>query len=219
MESGNPLLDDYVLGLCQAERLAEFIDRADWKHVRVMGCSFGGAVAMLLADRDAQKAHRIRSLVLSAPVNPWSDFGQGRIRFLSSPLGGYFLRMTLPISHPAHRIALRRMYGDPRHIPGDTLKGYRASILRPGRAQNVLTALRKWQTDIESLRKIIPLVKIPTLLVWGTNDKAVDPRSADALRRHLPQSELKLIPGAGHLPFEEAPQQFTDAVLEFLSRN
>ena len=203
---------------CQAERLAEFIDRADWKHVSVMGSSFGGAVAMLLAGRDSQKAHRIRSLVLSAPVNPWSDFGRGRIRFLSSPVGGYFLRLTLPISHPVHGIALRRMYGDPKRIPGDALQRYRASILRPGRALNVLTALRKWQTDVESLRRIIPLVKIPTLLVWGTNDQAVDPRSADALRRHLPQSEVKLIQGTGHLPFEEAPQQFIDAVLEFMSR-
>ena len=204
---------------CQAERLAEFIGRADLEHVRVMGCSFGGAVAMLLAGRDAPKTQKIRSLVLSAPVNPWSDFGRGRIRFLSSPLGGHFLRMTLPISHPVHGTALRRMYGDPKRIPGDALKGYRASILRPGRAQNVLTALRKWQRDIESLRRIIPQLRIPALLVWGTNDKAVDPRSADPLRRHLPQSELKLIPGAGHLPFEEAPQQFADAVLEFLSRN
>ena len=204
---------------CQAERLADFIERADWRQARVIGCSFGGAVAMLLAARDSQKAHRIRSLVLSAPVNPWSDFGRGRIRFLSSPLGGYFLRMILPISHPVHRIALRRMYGDPGRIPGDTLEGYRASIVRPGRAQNVLTALRKWQTDVESLRSVIPQLRIPTLLVWGTSDRAVDPRSADALRQHMPQSELKLIPGAGHLPFEEAPQQFSDAVLEFLSRN
>ena len=203
---------------CQAERLAEFMERLDLRQASVIGCSFGGAIAMLLAGKDAHGAGRIRSLVLSAPVNPWSDFGQGRIRFLSSSLGGYFLRMTLPVSRPAHPIALRRMYGDPARIPGDALEGYRASVLRPRRAQNVLTALRKWQTDVESLRNVIPQLKIPTLLIWGTSDKAVDPRSANALRGQLPHAELELIPGAGHLPFEETPDEFNRAVMEFLSR-
>lgn len=204
---------------CQAQRLSQFIERENWTQANVIGCSFGGAVAMLLAGKDVQKSRRIRSLVLSAPVNPWSDFGQGRIDFFSSRLGGHFLQWTLPISRPVHRIALRRMYGDAKRIPDDALAGYRASILRPGRAQNVLTALRNWRNDVESLRTVIPQLRIPTLLIWGTNDRAVDPRSAQVLREHLPQSELKLIPGAGHLPFEEAPEQFSRAVLEFLSRN
>ena len=204
---------------CQAQRLSQFIERENWTQANIIGCSFGGAVAMLLAGKDVQKSRRIRSLVLSAPVNPWSDFGQGRIDFFSSRLGGHFLQWTLPISRPVHRIALRRMYGDAKRIPDDALAGYRASILRPGRAQNVLTALRNWRNDVESLRTVIPQLRIPTLLIWGTNDRAVDPRSAQVLREHLPQSELKLIPGAGHLPFEEAPEQFSRAVLEFLSRN
>lgn len=203
---------------CQADRLAEFMDRSNWKQATVIGCSFGGAIAMLLAGKDIQSSGRIRSMVLSGPVNPWSDFGQGRIRLLSSRLGGYFLRMALPISRPTHRIALRRMYGDPTRIPGDALEGYRASVLRRGRAENVLTALRKWRTDVESLRGVIPLLKIPILLIWGASDKAVDPRSANILREHLPNAELKLIPGAGHLPFEEAPEDFNRAVIDFLSR-
>ncbi|HLJ30420.1 MAG TPA: alpha/beta hydrolase [Candidatus Angelobacter sp.] len=201
----------------QAERLFELIEQMRWQGLTVIGCSFGGAIAMLLAAADARASGRIQSLVLSAPVNPWSDFGQGRIRLLSTALGGYFLRAALPISQPFHRIALRRMYGDPTRLPPDALEGYRASILRPGRAQNVLTALRNWQKDLESLRQIIPQLKIPTLLIWGTRDKAVDPRSAEALRRDLPNAQLKLITGAGHLPFEEVPEEFNRVVMEFLA--
>ena len=201
----------------QAKRLFAFIEQMGWSDLTVIGCSFGGAIAMLLAATDARASGRIQSLVLSAPVNPWSDFGRRRIRFLSTPLGGCFLRMVLPVSRPFHRIALRRVYGDPTRIPVDTLEGYRASVMRPGRAQNVLTALRLWQKDVESLREIIPQLSIPTLLVWGARDKAVDPRSADTLRRHLPNSQFKLIPEAGHLPFEEAPQEFNRVVMDFLA--
>lgn len=200
---------------CQARRLSRFIEKMPWKTLTVIGCSFGGAVAMLLAAGNS----RIQSLVLSAPVNPWSNFGQRRIRFLSTRPGGYFLRAALPISRPFHRIAVSRMYGDPESVPQDAVHGYRESVLRRGRAQNILTALRNWPTDVESLRIIIPQLKIPTLLLWGDRDQAVDPRSATQLSRHLPQAETRFISGAGHLPFEESPEEFNRIVLEFLDRN
>lgn len=202
---------------CQAERLSRFIQQMGWKECSLVGSSFGGAIAMRVAFQE-QTRRSIRSLVLAAPVNPWSNFGQGRINFLSGRFGGWFLRMTLPISHPAHRIALKRMYGDPERIPEGTLEGYRASVLHRGRAANILTALRSWQHDVEALREIIPKLDIPTLLVWGTGDKAVDPRSAEKVRAQLPNAELKWIEGAGHLPFEELPGQFSELVLEFLRR-
>lgn len=202
----------------QAKRLAEFVRQMGWTEFSVIGSSFGGAIAMLLGGQDAEILSRIRSLVLSSPVNPWSDFGRGRIRLLSSTLGGYFLRMALPISHPVHGLALRRMFGNSTRIPPDAFAGYRPTILQRGRAQNVLTALRKWHPDLDSLEKIIPQLNVPTLLIWGTQDKAVDPRSATTLKERLPQAELKLIPGAGHLPFEEEPKEFNRIVLEFLAR-
>lgn len=202
----------------QAKRLAELVRQMGWTEFSVIGSSFGGAIAMLLAGQDAGIPARIRSLVLSSPVNPWSDFGRRRIHLLSSKLGGYFLRMALPISQPVHGLALRRMFGNSTRIPPDAFAGYRPTILQRGRAQNVLTALRKWQPDLDSLEGVIPQLKIPTLLIWGTQDKAVDPRSAMTLKERLPQAELKLIPGAGHLPFEEAPEEFNQIVLEFLEK-
>jgi len=202
----------------QAKRLAGFVRQMGWTEFSVVGSSFGGAIAMLLAGQDAEIRTRICSLVLSSPVNPWSDFGRRRIHLLSSRLGGYFLRMALPISHPVHGLALRRMYGDPARIQEDSFAGYRATILQRGRAQNVLTALRHWQQDLVTMERVIPQLRIPTLLIWGTFDKAVDPRSATMLKERLPQAELKLIPGAGHLPFEETPEEFNRIVLEFLTK-
>lgn len=203
---------------CQAERLSRFIQQMGWKECCLIGSSFGGSIAIRVALQE-QTRRSIRSLVLAAPVNPWSSFGRGRINFLSSRFGGWFLRMTLPISRPVHRIAVKRMYGDPGRIPEGTVEGYRASILHRGRAANILTALRSWRRDVEALREIIPKLDIPTLLVWGTRDKAVDPRSAEKVRTQLPKAELKWIEGTGHLPFEEAPEEFGDAVLRFMKRN
>lgn len=201
----------------QAERLFRFIEIKDWRELTVIGCSFGGAIAMMLAAKDSLNAGRIGSLVLCAPVNPWSQFGAGRIRLFNTVLGGWFLRATLPISHPVHGIAVRRMYGDPGRMPGDAVEGYRRSVLRPGRARNVLSALRNWQRDVDTLQKLIPQIKVRTLLLWGDRDGAVDPRSAVQMQKQLQNVELKIIRGAGHLPFEEEPEEFNRSVLEFLS--
>ena len=67
----------------QGHRLACLLEKLGLESVDVVGSSWGGAVAIFLAAM----SRRVRSLVLAAPVNPWSDFGAGRVRFLSGRLG------------------------------------------------------------------------------------------------------------------------------------
>jgi pimeloyl-ACP methyl ester carboxylesterase len=198
----------------QAQRVLSLLVQLKLEHVDVVGSSWGGAIAMFLAAQ----SRRVRSLVLVAPVNPWSDFGLGRIRFLKGRFGGALLRMAWPVSRPLHRIAVERMYGDPRRIPPGTLEGYSSLAMRPGKAHSVLSTLRNWENDVNALSQAIPRITAPSLLIWGTRDGAVDLRSAEQLRRALPASELKLIESAGHLPFEETPDEFNRLVLGFVER-
>ena len=169
---------------------------------------------MLLAAQSA----KVRSLVLAAPVNPWSSFGAGRIRFLIGRMGAAFLRTVWPVSRPLYRIALARMYGDPRRLPPGTVDGYRSMMMRPGRVNNILNTLRSWEKDVNAMRAEIPKIKARALLIWGTRDGAVDVRSADALKQILPECQFKIIEGAGHLPFEETPEEFNRLVLDFIDR-
>lgn len=198
----------------QANRLSGLLEKLKLDRVDVIASSWGGAVALFLAAR----SDKVRSMVLAAPVNPWSDFGSGRVRFLTGRLGGMLLRMALPVSRPVHGIAVRRMYGDPQRVPEGTVAGYSSRLMRPGRAHNVLNTLQSWENDIAALRVEIGRVKAHSLLVWGTRDKAVDVRSAEQLRRVLPDCELSLVQGAGHLPFEEMPEEFNRLALGFLDR-
>jgi len=198
----------------QAQRVLSLLQQLKLENVDVVGSSWGGAIAMFVAAQ----SRRVRSLVLAAPVNPWSDFGMGRIRFLKGRLGGALLRIAWPVSRPLHRIAVERMYGDQRHIPAGTIEGYSSLAMRPGKVHAILSTLRNWEDDVSALSKAIPRITVPSLLIWGTCDGAVDLRSAEQLRRALPGSELKLIEGAGHLPFEETPDEFNRLVLDFVER-
>lgn len=198
----------------QAQRVLSLLAQLKLEEVDVVGSSWGGAIAMLIAAQ----SHRVRSLVLAAPVNPWSDFGMGRIRFLKGRFGGALLRIAWPFSRPLHRMAVQRMYGDARRVPSGTIEGYSALAMRPGKVHSVLSTLRSWQDDVNALSSAIPRITVPSLLIWGTRDGAVDLRSAEHLRRALPASDLKLIEGAGHLPFEETPDEFNRLVLDFVAR-
>ena len=198
----------------QADRVSALLERLNLEEIDVVGASWGGAIAMLLAARNK----KVRSLVLAAPVNPWSSFGTGRIRFLIGRMGSAFLRTVWPVSHPLYRTAMARMYGDSRRMPAGTVAGYRSQIMKPGRVHNILNTLRSWEKDVDAMRTEIPKIKARSLLIWGTRDGAVDVRSAEALRQRLPQCELRLIEGAGHLPFEETPEQFNRLVLDFVAR-
>ena len=77
--------------------------------------------------------------------------------------------------------------------------------------------LRTWRADLRLLERSLARVRVPTMLVWGTLDRAVLPGSAVTLRDALPDARLTWIEGAGHLPYEESPQEFNRIVDEFLA--
>jgi len=188
----------------QARRLLRWLEERDLDSVDVVASSWGGGVAFLLAAM----TRRVRSLVLAAPVNPWSELGRERVRFFRGRIRGTLLRLGMPISRPIHRVILERMYGDPARIPAGTLEGYSRLMLCPGRASNLINTLANWEPDLHALREAIERVHAPALLLWGSRDGAVDLYSAEELMKRLPACELRVIEGAGHLPFEETPDEF-----------
>jgi len=198
----------------QARRIAQFMDANQLGEVDVAASSWGGAIALLLAAGDA----RVRSMVLAAPVNPWSEFGRDRVRFFSSWLGALAIRFGLPFSGRLQREGVEHMYGDPARIRPGTLEGYSALLRRRGRAVNLINIMRCWELDLNAVSDAIRRVHAPTLLIWGSRDGAVDPRSAEPLRRSLPSCRLEVLPGVGHLPFEECPEVFNRLVLDFIER-
>jgi pimeloyl-ACP methyl ester carboxylesterase len=117
----------------------------------------------------------------------------------------------------ANGTIVRRLYGDARRISPGTVEGYSKPYSTSGSFDYVFDILRTWNRDLHDLGKSIPAIAgIPVLLIWGTRDAAVDPNSACILARHL-RCELLEFPGAGHLPYEEVPQQFNAAVMKFLN--
>lgn len=197
-----------------ADRLVRLMDARRLERVDVVGTSHGGSVALMLAARHPD---RVRSLVLHAPANPYSDIADPLIRFYKSALGRWFASRIPTVPAGVQSLALGRMYGDATRIRSGSLECYIRSLRIPGTVEYVLSILDRWHQDMAELASVLPrLRKVPALLLWGDRDRAVSLRSADRLRSHFDQASLIVIPGAGHLPHEEVPAAFATAIQSFL---
>jgi pimeloyl-ACP methyl ester carboxylesterase len=198
-----------------AERLLSFLDSVGVESCDLLGTSHGGAVSMMAA---ALAPERFRRLVLVASVNPWSRRGAGMAAFLSSrPVTPVFLGL-IPYLNFTHAYLLRRLYGDPRRLRPGTLEGYEAPFVIPGLFEYSLRILRTWNRDLEELQSVLPrIADIPALLLWGSQDVAVTPSSALPLSKQFVNCQVQIFDGVGHLPYEEVPDEFNQAVADFLA--
>jgi pimeloyl-ACP methyl ester carboxylesterase len=199
-----------------AERLLRFLDAMGLESCDLLGTSQGGAVAMMAAAITPQ---RVRSLILVNPVNPWSSRGKRRAFLLSSwPITPLFLRLA-PYLRITHGYILRRLFGDARRIRPGTLDGYSSPFITVGAFDKTLAVLRSWDHDLQELKNMLPrITHIPTLMVWGSADRAVTPESAHELLQHFQNCRLVMLEGVGHLPYEEVPEEFNRVVAQFLEQ-
>ncbi len=197
-----------------AKRLLKFMDQAGMASCDLLGTSHGGALAMMAATFAPQ---RVRRLILVAPANPWSTYARLLIPCLSNPAVAPLFLQLFPRLRILQEFYFRRLFGDTRRIRPGTLEGYAASLHTPGSFEYGLSVLRTWKQDMKDLQAAIPsIAHIPTLLIWGDRDVAVEPASAYKLQAQFQNCRLLMWEGVGHLPYEEVPEEFNRAVAGFL---
>jgi pimeloyl-ACP methyl ester carboxylesterase len=197
-----------------ARRLLGFMDAAGVRCCDLIGSSYGGATAIMLAGLIPS---RIRNLVLVSPANPWSRIGRKRLALLRNPLIARLFPKVARAVRPMHKYFVRRMWGDSRLVTAETLEGYVRPLLQPGIFEHAVKTVRTWHADMTELESALPkIVDIPTLLVWGSKDRVVDPTSAELMAKRLPGARVAVLQGAGHLPYEECPEEFCRIIQDFL---
>jgi pimeloyl-ACP methyl ester carboxylesterase len=200
-----------------AERLLKFMDAVGISSCDLVGSSYGGTTALMAASLAPA---RIRTLVLVSPANPWSKIGRKRLGLLKIPLVATIFPPAARICAPLNVFSLSRMFGDSRRMPADTIRGYSLVLARRGVLEHAVKIVRMWPADMQEFEAALPSVGgIPALLLWGSIDRVVDSGSAELLRQRFHAAETAVIEGAGHLPYEERPEEFGRIVLGFLSKH
>jgi pimeloyl-ACP methyl ester carboxylesterase len=201
-----------------ADRVLQFVDAIGLTDFDLLGTSHGGGVAIMVAATCAErKDPRLRRLILVAPVNPWSPHGRWLAPFLGSQFGSLIFRNALERRRSLDYLWLRRLFRDGSKIPPDSLEGYRIPVRQNHVFRHAFRIVRNWTADLAELKTALPKIRdYPTLLIWGMNDRAVDFSSAELLRQNFRDACLVGFEGVGHLPYEEAPEEFNRALIEFL---
>ena len=77
-------------------------------------------------------------------------------------------------------------------------------------------AIRLYESLYEvDLRPHLAQIALPTLIIHGEQDRIVPVRMAQELAAQLPNNQLMIVPGAGHVPTMTQPQVISDAINAF----
>jgi pimeloyl-ACP methyl ester carboxylesterase len=197
-----------------AERMLRFMDVTGIDRCAIVASSQGGAIGMKMC---VLAPKRFTRAVLVSPAHPFSERSRWQIRLFSSWIG---LPLAIAMSIAPRMwmsLGLFRLYGSYSAMKDGTIPTYSKPMGDARSLQYLLRVARRWNTDFAELeREMGRLRDLPVLLVWGEKDVVVPLKTVTELRKHLQHSELAVIKAAGHLPYEEAPEEFVSKVSGFL---
>ncbi len=191
-----------------ADEVAALLDALGLREPVVLGgLSMGGYVALAFARK---YPGRLRGLVL-ADTRAEADTAEGR--------ANRDKLIAFAESHTALDVVDQMM---PKLVGSVTLAARPAvveEIRRIAAAQSpagVVGALRAMRDRPDST-PVLADVRVPTLVITGTDDKLIPLATAEALAARIPLATLATIADAGHLSNLEAPERFNAALRSFLA--
>ena len=187
-----------------ADCLAGFVDRLGLRNPHVAGLSFGGALALELYRRHSAIP---MTLILASAYAGWAG--------------------SLPADLVAHRLRQALVLADlsPDEFVGALLPTMFSETTPPESVEEFGATMRAFhpagframaRASAEDLRDVLPVIRVPTLLVYGDKDVRAPLTVAEDLRAAIPGSTLAVLSQTGHLVNIEAPEEFNETVRNFL---
>ncbi|MQA10795.1 MAG: alpha/beta fold hydrolase [Pseudonocardiaceae bacterium] len=209
-----------------ADTVTRFVASLDTGPVHLLGNSMGGAVSLLVA---ANRPDLVRTLTLVSPAMPdlrpaLSRVSDPRLPLAMLPVIGKRVRAKLAGMTARERVeqVIRLCFHDPDSVPASRVEEAEAETMERMRlrwasaALNMSTVgiIRAWfSLGAGSLWSIPPKVRVPTLVVWGAEDRVVSVRKATRTAQLLPNARLLVLPRTGHVAQMEHPATVARAVL------
>lgn len=204
----------------QAREVASFIKKKKLQDVTVVGRSFGGGVALVLAlmQKDKLIEKNINRLIL---INAMS-YKQGlpsMLENLNQPIIGFLGIHLLSNDYMAEEAYKFAFYNNDL-IPKNSLE-YSSYCLSLPLAKYVYLETTKQliPDDIETIQKRYKEIDLATLILWGKEDVSIHVNKAYKLYRDIKGSKLRIFPKVGHMPNEEVPEKVLVEILKFMAED
>jgi pimeloyl-ACP methyl ester carboxylesterase len=171
----------------------------DLQNAVLVGASFGGWVAAETAVRSTQ---RFSKLILVDP--------------LGVKVGTREERAIADIFAVSSWDWPQLFYHDPEKGQVDFSAYSDDDLMGIARSREAL-ALFGWKPYMHNpaLKRWLHRIDIPTLVIWGAEDKVVSTRYGECYRSEIPYARMEIIEHAGHFPHIERPDEFARCVKTF----
>ena len=200
----------------QAELLAQLIEEKDLRNLTLVGHSFGGGVALLLALEANQRLEgRITRLVLLDYDRLSAEHPD--VLPPARHAAGLAARRAHGAALGADRVALQIAYFDDSKIDPAEVDAYAEPLkTAAGKHAMIHSARQIVPEDIAELSERYKTIELPTLILWCDHDRIVPLEVGLKLRRTMPNSTLRLVEDCGHMPQEEQPASTLELIKGFI---
>ena len=182
-------IDDYLL------HYLDLLDALGVDELVLAGLSMGGYMAAKFA---IEHNRRVRRLVIGAPIG---------LRVPEHPTVDIF---SLPDEE-----LFSYLTADMSIFEGKVPTPPTPEFLAPGYRESTSFARVFWARSYDlKLTKWLHRLTMPTLLLWGDQDRLVPVEQAAIWAEHIPNAEVKILPGVGHMIFDES-REAVDIVADF----
>jgi len=202
----------------QAKVLEKFIEQKGLKEVTLIGRSFGGGVALILALMQEEKLlkFKIDKLILIDTMCYRQDL-PSMMKYLQKPIIGY-LGIHLLSAKTIAKEAYKYAFSNDDLIPENSIKTSAKFLDLPlAKYAYKETVDNIIPDDVEFIEKLYKKISIPTLIIWGRDDISIPYSFGERLHKDIKNSKFIIIPNAGHMPQEEKPKTLYKIIDRFLS--
>jgi len=189
------LLHTTVKGL--AKHVQQFIDHMGYDQIHLLGNSLGGHVGLVYILSHPEK---IKTLTLTGS----SGLFENAMGDSYPKRGDYeYIRAKTAETFYDPAVATKELVDEVFEITNSRIKVIKIIALAKSAIRN-------------NLGEELGQIKVPTLLIWGKNDKVTPPFVAEDFHKLIPNSELAFIDQCGHAPMMEVPLAFNQILEKFL---
>ena len=175
------------------------------------GHSYGGGLALYLASRHPERIERLLLVDNTLPIYA-SQRRKGLFRWRW--IAG-FAAHTFALSDSVIEKGLKAAYFDDARVTPGLVRDYAERLRIEGVTDAFFGLVGPSQEP--PYRIDLAKVEIPTLVLWGAEDRLIEATAAEKTSRQLPDARFVVLPACGHTPMEECPEAFLDAALPFLT--
>lgn len=188
-----------------ADCLAGFIQEIGLERPHVLGLSFGSGLALELYHRHPAIP---RTLLLVSTYAGWA--GSLPPEVVADRVQNGLLQSEWP---PEQVIEawIPELFDEA--VPADIVNAT-AALMSEFHPAGMRTMLRAFAGA--DLRPMLPTITVPTLLLYGDQDRRSPLNIAEHLHANIPGSKLEIVQGVGHLINAEVPDIFNSRVRDFL---